>query len=92
MSLCKPGLVDILIKISMLSVLSFLYSSDNATDVNTIVAKKAIQAIGKIALRLPGRANACANKLLSLLATEISYVTSESLVSLASQFSIKTRN
>ena len=52
---------------------------------NVLVARKAIQAIGKIALRLPGRANTCTHKLISLLSMEISHVTSEALVSLASE-------
>ena len=59
--------------------------SEYATDVNVLVARKAIQAIGKIALRLPGRANTCTEKLLSLISMEISHVTCEALVSLASK-------
>ena len=59
--------------------------SEYATDVNVLVARKAIQAIGKIALRLPGRANTCTHKLISLLSMEISHVTSEALISLASE-------
>ena len=53
---------------------------------NVLVARKAIQAVGKIALRLPGRANTCTDKLISLLAMEISHVSCEALVSLASEF------
>ena len=56
-----------------------------ATDVNVLVARKAIQAIGNIALRVAARANTCADKLVSLLAMEIDYVTAETLVSLASE-------
>ena len=59
--------------------------SEYATDVNVLVARKAIQAIGKIALRVAARANTCADKLVSLLAMEIDYVTAETLVSLASE-------
>ena len=58
-----------------------------ATDVNVLVARKAIQAMGKIALRVSARANTCADKLVSLLAMEIDYVTAETLVSLASEYS-----
>ena len=56
-----------------------------ATDVNVLVARRAIQAIGKIALRVSARANTCADKLVSLLSMEIGYVTAETLVSLASK-------
>ena len=63
----------------------FLFYSEYATDVNVLVARKAIQAIGKIALRVSARANTCADKLVSLLAMEIEYVTAETLVSLASE-------
>lgn len=69
------------------SLLIFL-CSEYATDVNVLVARKAIQAIGKIALRVPARANTCADKLVSLLAMEIDYVTAETLISLASELSI----
>ena len=56
-----------------------------ATDVNSLVAKKAIQAIGQIALRLTVRADICVDKLLSLLGMDIDYVTSETLVSMTSK-------
>ena len=61
------------------------YSSEYATDVDVLVARKAVGAVGRIALRLPERANICANKLVSLLSMEISYVTSEALIALASE-------
>lgn len=63
--------------------------SEYATDVNVLVARKAIQAVGKIALRVAARANTCADKLVSLLAMEIDYVTAETLISLASESNIK---
>ena len=63
----------------------FLFYSEYATDVNVLVARKAIQAIGKIALRVSARANTCADKLVSLLAMVIEDVTAETLVSLASE-------
>ena len=50
-----------------------------------LVARKAVRAVGRIALRLPERANTCADKLMSLLSMEISYVTSEALIALASE-------
>ncbi len=50
-----------------------------------LVARKSIQAIGHIALRLPARANTCVEKLLSLLNMEIDYVTSETLVATTSE-------
>lgn len=56
-----------------------------AADVNMFVARKAIQAIGKIALRLPGRANTCTQKLISLISMEIGHVTSQALICLASK-------
>ncbi len=56
-----------------------------ATDVNALVARKSIQAVGKIALRLPARANACVDRLLSLLVLNINYVTSEILVVMSSE-------
>ena len=61
------------------------YSSEYATDVDVLVARKAVRAVGRIALRLPERANTCADKLMSLLSMEISYVTSEALIALASE-------
>ncbi len=51
-----------------------------------MVARKSIQAVGKIALRLPARANICVDKLLSLLILEIDYVTSETLVVMMSEW------
>jgi hypothetical protein len=59
--------------------------------VNVLVARKAIEAVGKIALRVAARANTCADKLVSLLAMEIDYVTAETLISLASELIIKYR-
>ena len=56
-----------------------------ATDVNVLVAKQAIHAIGKIALKLSARANTCVDKLLSLLTMDIDYVTSETLVAMTSE-------
>ena len=56
------------------------------TDVNVLVARKAIQAIGCIALRLHARANTCVDKLLSLFTMEIDYVTSETLVATTSEY------
>lgn len=63
-----------------------IHCSECVTDVNVLVARKAIQAIGHIALCLPARANTCVEKLLSLLAMEIDYVTSETLVATTSEF------
>ena len=59
--------------------------SQYATDVNVLVAKQAIQAIGQIALKLSARANTCVDKLLSLLTMDIDYVTSETLVAMTSE-------
>ena len=50
-----------------------------------LVAQKAVQAICNIALRLTGRADLCVDKLLSLLAMEMDYVTAESLVAMTSE-------
>ena len=69
------------------NVLLLSVCREYATDVNVFVARKAIQAIGKIALRVSARANTCADKLVSLLSMEIDYVTAETLVSLASKTS-----
>ena len=52
---------------------------------NSLVARHAIEAVGKIALRLQARANVCVDKLLSLLNLEIDYVTSEALVVMTSE-------
>lgn len=56
-----------------------------ATDVNVLVAQKAVQAICNIALRLTGRADLCVDKLLSLFAMEMDYVTAEALVAMTSE-------
>ena len=56
-----------------------------ATDVNSLVARHAIEAVGKIALKLQARANVCVDKLLSLLNLEIDYVTSQALVVMTSK-------
>lgn len=73
----------------ILSLLEFVFPSlppsEYATDVNSLVARHAIQAVGRIALRLPARANICIDKLLSLLTMEIDYVTSETLVVMTSE-------
>ena len=62
-----------------------------ATDVNSLVARNAIQAIGRIALRLQSRANTCVDKLVSLLVLEIDYVTSETLVVMTSEWNERVR-
>ena len=59
--------------------------SETATDVNVLVAGKAIQAISQIALCLSARANTCVDKLLSLLTMEIDHITSEALVAMTSE-------
>lgn len=51
-----------------------------------MVARKAIQAIGRIALRLSTRANTCVDKLLALLIMEIDYITAETLVAMTSEY------
>ena len=56
-----------------------------ATDVNSLVARNAIQAVGRIALRLPARANFCADKLLSLLSLNVDYITSETIIVMTSK-------
>ena len=56
-----------------------------AADVNVLVARQAIQAIGQISLQLSSRANTCVDKLLSLLTMDIDYVTSETLVAMTSE-------
>ena len=60
-------------------------SSEYATDVNVMVARKAIQAVGCIALRLSARANTCVDKLLSLLTMDVDYITAETLVAMTSE-------
>ena len=72
-------------------LLHICLTRESAMDVSVTVARKAIRAIGKISLRLPGRANACADKLISLLAMEIGHVTSEALISLAGQLCVMLR-
>ena len=52
---------------------------------SALVARKAIQAVGKIALKLPARANACVDKLLSLFNFETDYITSEILIVMTSK-------
>ena len=52
---------------------------------NSLVARQAIQAVGKIALRVSARANICVDKLLSLLSIEIDYVTSETIIVMTSE-------
>ena len=56
-----------------------------ATDVNTPVARYAIQAVGSIALRLSSRASICVDKLLALLQLDVDYIISETLVVMASE-------
>ena len=56
-----------------------------ATDVNSLVARHAVQAVGKIALRLPARANICTDKLLSLLNLQVDYITSETVIVMTSK-------
>lgn len=63
----------------------FLSFSVYATDVNSLVARKAIQAVGRIALRLPARANSCVYKLLLLLHLNIDYITSETIAVMTSK-------
>lgn len=81
------------VKMKKLEVLTELCNIDNAqnvveelgetaTDVNVMVAGKAIQAISQIALCLSARANTCVDKLLSLLTMEIDHITSEALVAM----------
>ena len=62
-----------------------VFPREYATDVNVLVAKQAIQAIGQISLQLSTRANTCVDKLLSLLTMDIDYVTSETLVAMTSE-------
>ena len=89
MTLIAIVLVRLSVRMSVLVVHVHVYHlgcREYATDVNVLVARMAIQAAGKIALRVSARANTCADKLVSLLAMEIDYVTAETLVSLASEF------
>ena len=66
-------------------LLAILLYREYATDVNALVARHAIQAVGRIALRLPARANICVDRLLSLLTLDIDYVTSETLIVMTSE-------
>lgn len=52
---------------------------------NTQVARYAIQAVGKIALNIPAKANLCVGKLLSLLTHEADYIISEALTVMTSE-------
>ena len=52
---------------------------------NSLVARNAIQAVGRIALRLPSRANFCVDKLLALLQLKVDYITSETVVVMTSE-------
>jgi hypothetical protein len=81
------------VKMKKVELLTELCNADNAesivnelgeyaTDVNVLVAKQAIRAIGQISLQLSTRANTCFDKLLSLLTMDIDYVTSETLVAM----------
>ena len=66
-------------------ILFLLLPREYSSDVNVQVSHKAIQAIGHIALGLSARANICVDKLLSLLALDIDYITSETLVAITSK-------
>ena len=88
---CMTLIAIVLVRLSVRTSVLVLHvyhlgCREYATDVNVLVARMAIQAVGKIALRVSARANTCADKLVSLLAMEIDYVTAETLVSLASEF------
>lgn len=56
--------------------------SESATDVNTHVAQMAIQAIGKISVRIGSQANICVDTLLALLNMEIDHITSETVTTM----------
>ena len=79
-----PSLFPFLPSLPISLLLSPL-SSEYATDVNVMVARKAIQAVGCIALRLSARANTCVDKLLSLLTMDVDYITAETLVAMTSE-------
>ena len=52
---------------------------------NSLVARNAIQAVSRIALRLPSRANFCVDKLLALLHLKVDYITSETVIVMTSE-------
>jgi AP-4 complex subunit beta-1 len=81
------------VKMKKVELLTELCNADNAesivnelgeyaADVNVLVAKQAIQAVGQISLQLSTRANTCVDKLLSLLTMDMDYITSETLVAM----------
>ncbi|KAG8904959.1 hypothetical protein FRB99_000961 [Tulasnella sp. 403] len=48
-----------------------------ASEVDIDFVRKAVRTIGRLAIKVPGAANACINVLLELLSSKISYVTQE---------------
>lgn len=51
-----------------------------ASEVDIDFVRKAVRTIGRLAIKVPGAANACINVLLELLESKISYVTQEVVV------------
>ena len=50
----------------------------------------AIQAIGKISVRIGSQANICVDTLLALLNMEIDHITSETVTTMTSKFIVRT--
>ena len=73
-------------KYTRLLLIIILLYSESATDVNTHVAQMAIQAIGKISVRIGSQANICVDSLLALLNMEIDHITSETVTTMTSKF------
>ena len=64
---------------------SILCSSEYASDVHVLIACKAIQALGTMALRLPEHVQTCTIKLMSLMSLNIDYITAEIFVAFTSE-------
>jgi AP-4 complex subunit beta-1 len=54
-------------------------TGEYSTDVNVLVSRKSIEALGTMALKIPEHAQTCVVKLLSLLSLEVKHITSETL-------------
>lgn len=65
----------------------FLYCREYITSESHLVAVKAIQAVGRIAVRLPDCCEVCVDKLVSLITLTADHVVSEALVALSSKCS-----
>ena len=55
---------------------------------NALVACHAVKAMGRIALRLPAKANLCIEALISLLNQHITYITSQIVIVMTGKYNI----